>query len=453
MRRKKNISKRRGEQGVVITLVAVFMLGVIGAMAALSIDLVTLYTARSEAQLAADAAALAGARVLANSGMTSMTSTSDTTVGTNAVPLAIAVATQVAATSTVGGRTLNPGGSPCVAGQEICVSIPTGSLDFVPNPQVTVKVQRTDLPTFFARIWGTRQVAVAASATAEAYNPSSLAGTGNSGPPIAPLCVKPWLLPNMSPTATGGLIFDPASGAIQDATLLGWRTPNGGGATRLRADCTTTCATAAPSVWRYYPGDPADFPAPGASSVPGSAGFGNPSYQLSIAGCVQTPISCNGKVNVYIANTDANLDTETGTAVNVLTHSNGNGGDSVDINPPPPPTGTAPFEFLAGTDNPMVLSGAINSGTDIMVSDSLVTVPIIDSTTGPWPPASFPQVQIIGFVQLFLNPNGQAAQFNGHIRTQVVNLVGCGDGIGGVSAGNPIIGNGASPVAVRLISQ
>ena len=43
------------------------MLGVVGAMAALSIDVVTLYTARSEAQLAADAAALAGARALANS--------------------------------------------------------------------------------------------------------------------------------------------------------------------------------------------------------------------------------------------------------------------------------------------------------------------------------------------------------------------------------------------------
>ena len=38
------------------------MLFVIGAMAALSIDVVTLYTARSEAQLAADGAALAAAR-------------------------------------------------------------------------------------------------------------------------------------------------------------------------------------------------------------------------------------------------------------------------------------------------------------------------------------------------------------------------------------------------------
>jgi len=45
-------------------LVAVFMLFVVGAMAALAIDVVTLYTARSEAQLAADGAALAAARRL-----------------------------------------------------------------------------------------------------------------------------------------------------------------------------------------------------------------------------------------------------------------------------------------------------------------------------------------------------------------------------------------------------
>src|ERR1019366_1367552 len=103
-------SRHNRDEGVVITLVAVCMLGFVGAMAAFSIDVVTLYTARSEAQLAADGAALAGARVLANSGMTSA---SDATVGANAAPMAIAVATQVAANNTVGGRNLNPGASPC----------------------------------------------------------------------------------------------------------------------------------------------------------------------------------------------------------------------------------------------------------------------------------------------------------------------------------------------------
>src|SRR5215470_18674967 len=71
MRRARHISERKSEQGIVILIVAVVLLFVVGAMAALSIDVVTVYTARSEAQLAADGAALAGARVLANSGMTS----------------------------------------------------------------------------------------------------------------------------------------------------------------------------------------------------------------------------------------------------------------------------------------------------------------------------------------------------------------------------------------------
>src|ERR1700690_1018029 len=132
--------QRKNERGVVIMLVAVFMLFVVGAMAALSIDLATIYTARSEAQLAADGAALAGARALANSGMTS-----DTTGGLTpgAEIIAAAVATQVAQQNSVGGRLLKA--------TEVVVSFggnpPT-------NPTVIVKVQRTDLPTFFARIWG-----------------------------------------------------------------------------------------------------------------------------------------------------------------------------------------------------------------------------------------------------------------------------------------------------------
>ena len=72
------------------------MLFVVGAMAALSIDAVTIYTARSEAQLAADAGALAGARVLANSGVTSVTSGLPPGAISDAENLATTVATQVA---------------------------------------------------------------------------------------------------------------------------------------------------------------------------------------------------------------------------------------------------------------------------------------------------------------------------------------------------------------------
>ena len=59
-----------GERGVTMVLVALAMVAIV-AMAAMSIDLVTLYLAREEAQRTADAAALAAARVMAAGGSTS----------------------------------------------------------------------------------------------------------------------------------------------------------------------------------------------------------------------------------------------------------------------------------------------------------------------------------------------------------------------------------------------
>src|SRR5258707_8319568 len=99
-------SRRNNEQGIVIMLVAVVMLFVVGAMAALSIDVVTLYTARSEAQLAADGGALAGARVLVNSGMTSDPNADTDGLMANSQDLATKVATEVARQNEVGGRNL-----------------------------------------------------------------------------------------------------------------------------------------------------------------------------------------------------------------------------------------------------------------------------------------------------------------------------------------------------------
>ena len=79
------------------------MLFVLGAMAALAIDVVTFYTARSEAQLAADGAALAGARVLANSGATSDTTGTLLASVESSSGSAQTVATQVATQNVVGG--------------------------------------------------------------------------------------------------------------------------------------------------------------------------------------------------------------------------------------------------------------------------------------------------------------------------------------------------------------
>jgi hypothetical protein len=83
---------------------------------------------------------------------------------------------------------------------------------------VTVSLQRTGLPTFFAHVFGRRTAAVSASATAEAYNPANTP-VGTSFTPIAPRAVKPWLVANLDPRQagvpfiSGGTVI---SGAITD---------------------------------------------------------------------------------------------------------------------------------------------------------------------------------------------------------------------------------------------
>ena len=104
-----------------------------------------------------------------------------------------------------------------------------------------------------------------------------------------------------------------------------------------------------------------------------------------------------------------------------------------------------PFQFLAGTNNPLALANPSLVGQDVMVSSSLVTVPVFD--VGSFTPPNN-AVNIVGFVQLFLNPDGLATPTAGNVNATVINLVGCGNG----ATSPAILGNGASPVVVRLIS-
>ena len=447
MRFKKTIKK--SDQGVIITLVAMFMLFIVGAMAALSIDVVTFYTARSEAQLAADSGALAAARALANSGMTSDLTAIGDGIASSAETTATTVAMQVASSNYVGGRPLVAGGA-CPA-TEICIKFNDSDSSFVTNPHVTVQVQRTDLPTFFGRIWGSTHVTVTASATAEAYNPSGGAAFSTNGTPVpvAPMCVKPWLLPNLDPSSSSGLteIFNTATGAIQPTAtqLQGYTTTTavnplklacGAAGTAHPADCSAS-SVPVPVAWQYYPGDPTSFPAP-TQALP--ACTLTTDYEKSVAGCIQTPISCNSQVNVQTTQY-LTRPAETADAVNCLTHSAGNSGDKVDLTPPGPP-----FQFIAGEDNPV--PGL--AGNNVMVSDSLVTLPVID-TTGDVLPAN--PVQIVGFIQVFLSPRGRTTPISGHMATTVINLAGCGSSSStGATPQQPILGNGASPVVVRLIT-
>jgi hypothetical protein len=429
------------------------MLAVVGAMAALSIDLVTIYAARSEAQLAADAAALAGARVLANSGVTSNPSPAMITAAWN---LASAVATQVAQQNEVGGGSLTS------------ITIPGAAGGPNSNPTITVTVQKDDLPSFFARIWGRTAFTVKATATAEAYNPSAApSALTNTNPPVAPICVKPWLLPNIDPTqslTTGPLIFNAATGAIMNPGLVGqeWpntsptaTNPNLNGLYVMCGDCSPGAGgITGPAPGQYYPGAAADFPAPASAQAPSVCSAGFNAYQLSVAGCVQQPISCGAAPTIDIdtnpyVNVNGSRDADTVAAAGCLIHYNVPGGaagdsDSIDNTVLPTP----PFEFLAGNQNPVALA----RGKDVLVSDSLVTLPVISG------PPSATGNTVIGFLQVFLNPSATApfpytntvppTPVPNEIPATIINLVGCGTS----ATGTPILGNGASPVAVRLIS-
>src|SRR6201997_3240260 len=197
------------ERGVTIALVAVAMVAIV-AMAALSIDVVTLYLDREEAQRSADAAALAAARILAVSGITG--DPSNTTgfwgqicgPGGTATLAAQAVVGQNTVASTVPGTinvSYSAGSGGAITSNADCQTL--AATAFGVNPLVTVKVTRSGLPTFFSRIWGNTSNTVSATATAEAFNPSNSGNVGNqtSGTitPVRPMCVKPWVVPNQNP--------------------------------------------------------------------------------------------------------------------------------------------------------------------------------------------------------------------------------------------------------------
>jgi hypothetical protein len=429
------LQRREGEQGITILLVAVCMAFIVMAFAALAVDVTTLYTARTEARMAADAGALAGAKVLSVSGMTS--DPTNTNLQSSAIALATQVATATATSNMVGGRQL--------VASEVTVSIPTTAASFTVNPQVTVTVRRTDLPAFFSKIWGTQFLSVSGTAIAEAYNPSgagSIAGGGAAAPPISPQCVKPWILPNLDPTGTAVNIFDPSTGAISSAGMVGKNT------TLSRACPTNGCnATSllppAPVAGAYYDGG---FTAPNAGTLPSSCTL-NCTYEENIAACSPTPISCDttnaqNLVNLDLANACGNYRTGTDNAVSCLTHQT-LGADDITVTGPPV---TIPSVFTAGSGDPLVTNGVVGSGDQITTSNSIVTIPVIDSTVA-WPPAGY-QLSVLGFLQVFIN---QSQPISGQIAVTILNISGCGKLP--ARTGNPVIGDGVSPVPVRLMQN
>ena len=453
---------RSKERGVTIALVAVAMVGII-AMAALSINVGTLYQAKAQAQRTADAAALTAARVISISGATGDPNTAATwqaICGTGGTATLAATAVAQSSSNFVGG----------VQPSTVTVSYGVGSASndcstlvgtsFSVNPIVTVYVQQAKVPTFFGRIFSlipggtSSNSGVSATATAEVYNPSGSGTLASGMVPVQPRCVKPWIVPNIDPGAapnpfvnTTGTIARPG---ISPAGVIGENF-------NMNSACKPGMPNCVPgNMYDDPPTYNKNFPRPNvleygpawvqnaSSAVPtctAEANWTGSNYQQAIAGCDQTTVyACGTPLGSYadltgenpVNPTAATGDTATGAAC--LTNSTV-GADTL-------AGGIYPFQITAGAGNPLSAQGV--NGL-ISASNSIVTIPIYDYNAAA-PVAWLPpqqQVTILGFLQVFINSVNPAT---GDMKVTVMNVAGCSN-----AAGNPGVA-GSSPVPVRLIT-
>jgi hypothetical protein len=489
----RSATRQSRQRGVTLLLVAVAMFSVI-AMAALSIDVGTLYQASAEAQRAADAGALAAARLISMSGVTGNTNFAAywrQICGSSSSP-ASSLATAVAQQNTIAGAS----NSTVVVTYSTADATASGSTDcttltdaFGANPLVTVKVTQSGLPTYFSRIWSRTGGSVSATATAEAFNPSNAGSYA-----VQPRCAKPWIVPNYDPihpaqcntggsnpqcnvfvdTSNNGAIFN--QGTVTNGGVIGeqfWLVPvcsvdpNQKGAcfpfrtnppepppiANFAGDSTSPPPPPTYANLEYLPGQAP----PTSTAVPTSKGgacsdvTSSLPYAEAIAGCDQsTQYQCgvSSKNVVDVSENPGNGDT--GNGVQCLTHQatsesqdtnlQVSGQDTLDpFATSPSAAATYPFVIQAGTDNPLTSAG-LSSGSTITSSTSIVSLPIyapgvtinISGTTN---------VTIVGFLQVFIN----FVDRYGNVYVTVMNVTGC--------ASNPgTVFTGTSPVPVRLIT-
>jgi len=429
--------RSQSERGQTILIVAISLLSLL-AIAALAIDVVTLYVARSEIQRAADAAALSAAKGIADSGVTTLPA------GDPDLPDAKTLAQNLATTQIQAILTASPPLNLVAGAQPALVGTPTIDWTATNNPRITVTLQSTNLPTFFARIWGRRSVTVNASATAEAYNPANMA----TFTPIAPRSVKPWLVANAGiPPNPGGLHFvDTTTGAVITDVI--------GKTFDLTSDCNglgTPCVLSHdPRAHRFTPRVdyvPAQVAANVANVCPSSCS-GSP-YEDSIA-CADANayayLNCGGGSSNTTWDNSVNPGGATGasaTGAECLIHATaagaGQGQDTLNDSTLWP---SRPMTITAG--RPPLF------GSLVSTSNSIVTIPIIDATP-PFPASGLPLV-VVGFLQAFINQvqDGSGGTTPGDINITVLNIAGCSSSH---NAATPVVGSvGASPVPVRLIT-
>jgi len=396
-------------------------------MAALAIDVVTLYVAKGEVQRAADAAALVAAKAFVDSGVTS--DPANTSLQTLAENMATAGITAILPQNKVAGAAPVLVGTPSFCFN--CLAYP-----YPGNPQVTVTLQRTGLPIFFARIWRRAAATVTASAKAEAYNPSnSQTKTGNYIP-ITLKNIKPLLIANKD--NSGNPFVDITTGAVttgetnQQIQLSPPPSCSGGPGT---TPCVATGTTLAQG--QFWPAKVTTSYSL-CPSCSGSSDFEQSiECGLSQLQATASPYSCGGTLpNAYVDTviTRRQVRNEGRAGLHCLISEPSN--DAIDTANDNYPTGPIPI---------IAHSGPLN-GKTVSTSQSIANFPIIDSSAAITIPPG--DVRIIGFLQGFIEtvtPGGSPLQ----ITVRILNITGCGNNPGGT----PVLAGGTSAIPVRLISQ
>jgi hypothetical protein len=448
--------KARRQRGQTIAIVAVSMVSLL-AVAALAIDLTTLYVARGEIQRAADSAALAGAKAFVDSG----TTTDPTNTGLQAIAQQLANSYAVAAAlqNKVAGAPAQVVGSPVV------------NFNLQGNPRVTVRLQKTNLPVFFARVFGSPAASVSATATAEAYNPAFSQSNGGSFVPAAPKCVKPFLVPNLyqdplNPSNPPIPFVDEGTGLVTPgSSFLGRKIGlapacQGQGVGQQGCLLTPPGNPKPPDPGEYLPMLVSDTHTYCPSdAAPGCSGGSKSDFEKSTECCDGTTFNfqqCGTSSSIASWDSSINPGHPNGAAQNglqCLIHTTSTGPilgvaqqDSLD-----------PSNFLAGAGPPQISPGTFSqaryniAGNAMMdTSDSIITVPLIHV---PQVMPANNQVTIVGFLQLFVNyvggpGSGGAGIVAGDLNATIINVIGCGNT---ASSGSAVSGGGVSPIPVRLI--
>jgi hypothetical protein len=381
------------QKGSIVALTAILMVALI-AILGLAVDFGTAFTARTFAQHAADAGALAGA---------------DTYAQYN--PATQAMATANAQTAAEQNKVL---------GQDLANANVTVSFPAAPPGVDRVRVDvSTTVPTFFLRVLGQKwsQVAIGAHAIAEAA-PGATGGT---------TCLRPlWITMK---ALLGGSCTSPTPQPGSAITL--WdgggngngNGNNGGGLLCVQKNCTTA------SQWGLI--DPTSLGYPASDLA---------SWVLS---CNSVQVNCGTTMGPKTGATVGDVGHGQPPPIQTLIGQNGIGNNDWAWYPDPSTGAYIPGEYtyVPGTAPNNVFSS----------SPAVVTMAIWDDCSGTgYEPinGSTQTIPISGFAQIFIDqidPNGN----NKRIDAQFISMTNACTGNGGGGGSNVASGPGAVPV--RLI--